>query len=302
MKYLKFDVGGRPVALDDFDVLQDEVYAALQATLQEAPPMVLSGCRVLNSVFTNGVTRADIEPGMVWLAGNVQRYDGASQVQLPAEIVAGPYVDSDERAYQTGGTKACMTERELLTQPVGTAAPGTALRFYTNAELSYYKYVESRTRSIGEVQWLARYTAIFYDSTGLGYIDRDTRGWALCNGQNGTADLRERFIVGMSPANQEYSAPGRVGGTAAVRLEIDNMPAHTHPMQAAGEHRHAVPSRGGTGGATTTRRGDQAGSDVDVPTSSSGTHTHIIDEVGRNQAHENRPPYYTLVAREWIGF
>lgn len=44
-------------------------------------------------------------------------------------------------------------------------------------------------------------------------------GWLLCNGSNGTPDLRNRFIVG---AGSTYS-PGNTGGSANATL-----PSHTH--------------------------------------------------------------------------
>ena len=49
-------------------------------------------------------------------------------------------------------------------------------------------------------------------------------GWALCNGQNGTPNLQDRFIVG---AGNQYSV-GATGGSATRTLSTSNMPAHTH--------------------------------------------------------------------------
>lgn len=36
--------------------------------------------------------------------------------------------------------------------------------------------------------------------------------WALCDGQNGTPDLRGRFIVGQDPNSLEYNNIGNIGG------------------------------------------------------------------------------------------
>lgn len=41
-----------------------------------------------------------------------------------------------------------------------------------------------------------------------GAVDAIPKGWALCNGENNTPDLRNRFVVG---AGDEYSV-GDVGG------------------------------------------------------------------------------------------
>jgi hypothetical protein len=51
-----------------------------------------------------------------------------------------------------------------------------------------------------------------------GAVDAVPWGWALCDGTNGTPDLRDRFIVG---AGSTY-AKGATGGATSVNL------AHTH--------------------------------------------------------------------------
>lgn len=45
-----------------------------------------------------------------------------------------------------------------------------------------------------------------------GSVDTIPDGWALCNGENGTPDLRNRFIVG---AGDSYSV-GNTGGVESV--------------------------------------------------------------------------------------
>jgi microcystin-dependent protein len=49
-------------------------------------------------------------------------------------------------------------------------------------------------------------------------------GWALCNGSNGTPDLRDRFVVG---AGSSYSV-GDTGGNDNVSLSEANLPSHDH--------------------------------------------------------------------------
>jgi hypothetical protein len=57
--------------------------------------------------------------------------------------------------------------------------------------------------------------------------------WALCNGQNGTPNLMDRFVVG---AGNLY-APGAVGGSTSISLSTANLPAHNHPVSDGG-HAH----------------------------------------------------------------
>lgn len=91
-------------------------------------------------------------------------------------------------------------------------------------------------------------------------------GWALCNGSNGTPDLRDRFIVG---AGSSY-AVGATGGTAT-----DN---HTHTISCT------------TGGYS----GSRLGEDLIKNRSFVRTHTHTINLTSSQAGVDNRPPYYAL--------
>ena len=54
-------------------------------------------------------------------------------------------------------------------------------------------------------------------------------GWALCNGQNGTPDLSERFIL--ATTNPAYFAPNyQTGGASSVALSVAHLPAHDHKI------------------------------------------------------------------------
>ena len=50
--------------------------------------------------------------------------------------------------------------------------------------------------------------------------------YALCNGSNGTPDLRNKFIVG-SGSGSNYSV-GNTGGSDSVTLSTSQIPAHSH--------------------------------------------------------------------------
>jgi hypothetical protein len=94
-------------------------------------------------------------------------------------------------------------------------------------------------------------------------------GWFLCDGGNGTPDLRNRFVVG---SGGQY-ATGNTGGADTVTLTVAQIPPHTH------DYAHATGARGMYGGSYWGPGGAQTGS------------------TGGGQAHENRPPYYALA---WI--
>ncbi|MEE8059519.1 MAG: LamG-like jellyroll fold domain-containing protein [Pseudomonadales bacterium] len=128
-------------------------------------------------------------------------------------------------------------------------------------------------------------------------------GWALCNGTNGSPDLRNQFIVG---AGDTYSY-GNTGGADTVTLTTNQMPGHNHSMSlssaSAGSHSHRIPNyyKGDGGGVgnhfdMTDHQDDEEGGEL--VTNSTGSHTHTItgstDNTGNSEAHENRPPYFAL--------
>lgn len=125
-------------------------------------------------------------------------------------------------------------------------------------------------------------------------------GWYLCDGTNGTPDLRDRFIVG---SGNIYSIDD-TGGSNSVALTVSQLPSHSHSATDAGNHSHTLNSIGTVEGSSYT--GFRAGEGVGLYASSSktrgtyvespksGTHTHSITSTGDDQPHENRPPYYAL--------
>ena len=53
-------------------------------------------------------------------------------------------------------------------------------------------------------------------------------GWALCDGNNGTPDLRNKFVLGVNPNSDkiEFRTPGMGGGSA--KISVGQLPEHTH--------------------------------------------------------------------------
>ena len=101
-------------------------------------------------------------------------------------------------------------------------------------------------------------------------------GWKLCDGQNGTPNLCDRFVVG---AGNEY-AKGATGGEKTHTLTEAQMPSHTHGM---------------------TMWGGDIADDWKQQNNIYITHNKYdynnsreFTSTGGNQPHENRPPFYAL--------
>lgn len=124
-----------------------------------------------------------------------------------------------------------------------------------------------------------------------GSIANIPNGWALCNGSNGTPDLRDRFVVG---AGTSY-AVGATGGVNSVTLDTTQIPAHNHSINDPG-HWHAVVGYAGVQKPNLNRnRIDSSVICCGVSEQTGNSTTGItINNAGEGQAHENRPPYYAL--------
>ena len=63
-------------------------------------------------------------------------------------------------------------------------------------------------------------------------------GWALCNGQNGTPPLQDKFIVA---AGSTFPVEATGGATTqSITLTTNNLPSHSHTItiNSAGSHSH----------------------------------------------------------------
>lgn len=149
-------------------------------------------------------------------------------------------------------------------------------------------------------------------------------GWALCDGTNGTPDLRNRFVVAAGttyPLNSvggttTSSAAGghthteaaagshnHTGATGDTALTSAQMPSHTHTWDGlstsednnftAGTRflREGSTVNSGSFTVTTTATGEGATHNHSIGTD--GSHAHTINSVG-DHTHTTTPPYYAL--------
>lgn len=139
-------------------------------------------------------------------------------------------------------------------------------------------------------------------------------GFALCDGTNGTPDLRDRFLVG---AGSTYSL-GAKGGEATHKLTGEELPSQSvdfagwyldgflHHHSKYGQNKHDVEythsigntAAGQTGGG---RKTELTMGRLQASCSGDYSYTNLYFEpfssalkLGNDQPHENRPPYYAV--------
>ena len=128
-------------------------------------------------------------------------------------------------------------------------------------------------------------------------------GWALCNGSNGTPDLRNRFVVG---AGSTYAVDATGGSADAIVVSHTHTatstvtdPSHDHVMHGQGtmsglylsndNQRYsagASDSFGGTSSPDTSVRTGFSSTGITVATTNAST--------GSSGTNANLPPYYAL--------
>lgn len=146
-------------------------------------------------------------------------------------------------------------------------------------------------------------------------------GWSLCDGTNGTPDLRGRFVIATGTGTGLTTRVlGAIGGAETHILSLNEIPGHTHTGTTAsnGVHTHTITDPGHTHTQTTINddynnsgsnppgfSADSAGtvtwdninsSTTGITVNSNGDHNHTFtsDSTGGGTAHNNMPPFYAL--------
>jgi len=266
------------------ETMQAELYAALLASFDGLPACAVSGCEV-QAVGNNLYT---VMPGIVYMNKTLYRFNGQTNVSLPMELFPGAPVMLDERPYETGGSKPSFREDTLNTRG-GDGGTGVKLIVRPEGVLRVEKAREARTRRLGVIEAVAMLVTDDYDQTGKGRYGTTAHGWALCNSENGTVDLRRRFLTGYDPENSDYDTVGKTGGQEKVGLTAEEGPAHSHGMTSVVKYNSGNPVT------------FDAGSSGAKAANNANGGLNTTNASGSGQPHENRPPFYVVAYTQWIG-
>lgn len=116
--------------------------------------------------------------------------------------------------------------------------------------------------------------------------DNIPTGWHICDGTDGTIDLRDKFILA---AGTKHTV-GQTGGSEEVTLTEQQIPQHSHSFY-----------KDTSGGSWTAKVNEGTQGNLTIVTRYASNGKGTTFAVGGSASHTNMPPYYTLCAIQKIG-
>ncbi len=211
----------------------------------------------------------------------------------PAKVIKGTEIDAEYTAIASAISSKADSNSPTFT---GTPAAPTASFGTNTTQIATTAFVLANGIPSGLIALWS------------GSVASVPSGWYLCNGSNGTPDLRDRFVVG---AGSTY-AVAATGGSANATVVSHT---HTGTTGSNGAHQHFTSSdiTGATSFVTastyTAKQGSVAGyaySDYALTATSTAptlgltsnvadhNHTFTTDSAGSSGTNANLPPYYAL--------
>jgi len=123
----------------------------------------------------------------------------------------------------------------------------------------------------------------------VGTLANIPQGWRVCDGAEGTPDLRDRFVRGVASA---VTDPGATGGLDNVTLTSSQIASHNHTIVSY-QHKHNFTGATGAGSGGIRRTGAGVETDTKNTTNNSPPNQNLI-ATGSSGSHENKPPFFQI--------
>ena len=235
---------------------------------------------------TREVAESDAGNAIAQVTAAVNTANAASTAATNAETTANGIAATAASALSTANT-ANTNASSALSAVTAKANIGANVSIFAN-DANYITLAQVPTPTIFTTGMIMMFTGSTAPS-----------GWAFCDGNNGTPDLRNRFIVG---AGSTYSV-GATGGHNEITLTTHQMPQHNHSFSGSQSHSHSFRGVGGNDHNDSERNAVVMRNDNNTmytASSPSGVQSATVTisgtthQQGGGAAHENRPPYYAL--------
>ena len=194
----------------------------------------------------------------------------------PAKVIKGTEIDNEYNAISSAISSKADTNSPGFT---GTPTAPTATAGSNTTQIATCAFVLANAIPTGLITMWS------------GTIASIPSGWYLCDGNNSTPDLRDKFIVG---AKQDETSIAKTNITGALTQTGGSKDAvavsHTHTITDPG-HLHTVSYRPDLAGAT---GGYNVAGNTNTVNTGTATTGISINSAGVSGTNANLPPYYAL--------
>jgi microcystin-dependent protein len=299
MDLIRLYPGGFPLTVERLEFLQT-TYTKARTQLTKiagAGNLIIEGVNI-----DTGNNPDTVSAGIVVLDGEIMEFrasDLSALVGIFETVTNVPYNEDINPADGNLDQKPSDIVRYARCVQPGDVEPSESFDF---SSLVRINTIVQNSAQVGDIKMIYRAYNVGVDL-----------GWSLCDGTNGTPDMRDRFPAGAVDPN---TSVGETGGLNEVTLTAAQGPIHNHAGTAAsgGSHTHPIDVRNGVMRSDVSVAAGGEGNDdtqfienVDSPngvTEAGGSHSHTINiaNSGSGESHENRPPFVKFNFLMFTGF
>jgi len=268
----------------------DHIQSAYQEALAQTTISLIGSaydatkCYILYGLVNSGAGPVyNITSGAVFYGGEVFMVDAYSGTTSGSNVVTGVVSttffaasNADPVTFTDGVIRNVHQIRKVVLQ---LGLSGSGIADYNN-----FRVINSSTNiGVGEMKMYVGSISDF-DSNGLG-VAANVRGWAICDGRNGTYDMKGRGPMGYDPLNAKFNAVGaRTGGEETHTLSVNELPSFNPVADNTDSSVNIVTRKVGRTG--TLGLNNTSGYEDVVAT---------LATIGGDQPHNNLHPYRTVL-------